>query len=64
MIVADSSYITEGLLRESSLLDDQVLCAPDYAFYEVINAIWKHQVLLNRVISVLGETKIVDEIIK
>lgn len=48
MIVADSSYITEGLLKDSSLFEGQVICSPDYAFYEVLNAVWKHQVLLKR----------------
>ena len=49
VIVADSSYIVEGILKDSSLLGDQVLCAPDYSLYEVLNAIRKHQVLLKRI---------------
>lgn len=46
--VADSSYIIEGLLKDSSLFHGVVLYAPDYGLYEVLNAVWKHQVLLKR----------------
>jgi predicted nucleic acid-binding protein len=49
MIVADSSYIIEGLLKDSSLLDDYEICSPDYGIYEVLNAIWKHQVVLRQI---------------
>jgi predicted nucleic acid-binding protein len=47
--VADSSYIIEGLLKDSSLFRGAVLYAPDYGLYEVLNAVWKHQVLLKRI---------------
>ena len=46
MIVADSSYIIEGLLKKSSLLKDKEIITPELAFYEVTNAIWKHEVIL------------------
>ncbi len=46
MIVADSSYIIEGLLKNSSLLKDQEIITTDLAYYEVTNAIWKHETLL------------------
>ena len=50
VVVADSSYIIEGLLKNSSLLDNyDDICSPDYGLYEVLNAIWKHQVLLRRI---------------
>lgn len=49
LVVADSSYITEGLLKDSSLFDGYIFCCPDYGLYEVLNAIWKHQVLLKRI---------------
>ena len=49
MIVADSSYIIEGLLKDSSLLGDYEICSPDYGIYEVLNAIWKHQVVLRQI---------------
>jgi predicted nucleic acid-binding protein len=48
MIVADSSYITEALLKDSSLFDGHVICSPDFGLYEVLNSIWKHQVLLKK----------------
>lgn len=43
MIVADSSYIVEGLLREASLLEVDSIIAPDLALYEVVNTLWKHE---------------------
>ena len=49
MIVADSSYIAEGLLKDSSLFDSYIVCSPDSGFYEVLNVIWKHQVLLKQI---------------
>lgn len=49
LAVSDSSYIVEAILKDSSVLEDRILCAPDYAVYEVLNAIWKHDVLLNNI---------------
>jgi len=49
VIIADSSYISEGLLKDKSLLDDYEIFSPDFGFYEVLNAVWKHQVLLKQV---------------
>ena len=46
MKVADSSYITEGLLRKKELFETEVLVTLDLALYETANAIWKHQHLL------------------
>jgi len=43
MIVADSSYIMEGLLRNASILGSEPIVAPDLALYEVVNALWKHE---------------------
>lgn len=50
-IVADSSYIAAALLEDARLLekDDELFLSPDLAFYEVISAIWKHQVVLKKV---------------
>jgi predicted nucleic acid-binding protein len=48
LVVADSSYIAEALLRDSLLLDND-LCCPDYGLYEVLNVVWKHQVLLRKI---------------
>jgi len=50
MIVADSSYIIEALLKDSSMLDNyDMIFAPDFGFYEVLNAVWKYQILLKRI---------------
>lgn len=37
------------MLKDSSLLEGYVLCAPDYALYEILNAVWKHEALLKKV---------------
>lgn len=46
MNVADSSFLIEALLRDASLLENEDLVAPDLALYEVVNTLWKHQVLI------------------
>src|SRR3990172_9170246 len=45
-MVADSSYIVEGLLKNKKLLSDDQIVAPELVLYEVSNAIWKHEHLL------------------
>lgn len=49
MIVADSSYISEGVLRDQSLLRNEAIFTADLAIYETLGAIWKHQTLLRRI---------------
>jgi predicted nucleic acid-binding protein len=49
MIVADSSYIFEGMLRDGALLENEIMIAPELALYEVINAVWKHEALIKDV---------------
>ena len=34
------------MLRDASLLENEDLVAPDLALYEVVNTLWKHQVLI------------------
>ena len=46
MIVADSSFIVEGLLKNRALFADDQIVAPELVAYEVTNAIWKHEHLL------------------
>jgi len=46
MIVADTSYLVEAILRNAKLLDDEVIVAPDLALYEILNTIWKHETLI------------------
>ena len=45
MIVADSSYLVEGLMKRKELLDDDIVTS-DLAIYEVFNSVWKHQHVL------------------
>ncbi|MEM3172012.1 MAG: type II toxin-antitoxin system VapC family toxin [Candidatus Nitrosotenuis sp.] len=49
VVVADSSYVVEGLLKDGSLFEGFVICCPDYSLYEILNVVWKHQVLLKRI---------------
>ena len=46
MKIADSSYLTEGILRDARLLENEVLVSPDLALYEVVNTLWKHEALI------------------
>jgi predicted nucleic acid-binding protein len=46
ILVADSSYLVHGLLKDATLLEEKIIISPDLALYEVTNTIWKHQVLL------------------
>jgi predicted nucleic acid-binding protein len=46
VIVADSSYIVEGLLKNKKLLSDDQIVAPELVVYEVANVAWKHENLL------------------
>ncbi len=46
ILVADSSYLVHGLLKDATLLEEKTIISPDLALYEVTNTIWKHQVLL------------------
>jgi len=45
--VADSSYLTEGILRDAALLEREAFVSPDLALYETVNALWKHETLLH-----------------
>ena len=49
MKVADSSYLTEGILRDAALLEKETLVSPDLALYEVVNTLWKHEILIGDV---------------
>lgn len=46
MRVADSSYVAEGVLKRKEFFDEDFLLTADLAMYEVLNSIWKHQILL------------------
>jgi predicted nucleic acid-binding protein len=54
MIIADSSYIVQALLLDMSLFypgknDEDSILTPSFALYEVVNVIWKYQVLLKEI---------------
>ena len=51
MIVADSSYIAEGILVDSSLFAAERVVTLDLAIYETANAIWKYQNVLRRIVD-------------
>lgn len=48
MIVADSSFIVEGIIAKKEYLKDQIV-TPQLAVYEVANVIWKHDCLLKKI---------------
>jgi predicted nucleic acid-binding protein len=49
VIVADSSYLAEGLLVDGSLLKSEKFLVPELAVFEAAGAIWKHQTILGRI---------------
>jgi len=49
MKVADSSYLFEGILRDTRLIENETFVTPDLAVYEVANALWKHETLIRDV---------------
>lgn len=46
MIVADTSYIVEAILRSAGLIENETIVTPDLALYETINTLWKHETLI------------------
>ena len=49
VIVADTSYIVEGLLFNKELLSRDQIIAPELIIYETTNTIWKHENLLKSI---------------
>jgi len=46
MIVADTSFIVEAVLRDARLLEGETVITPDLALYETVNTLWKHETLI------------------
>jgi len=46
MIVGDTSYIIQAILRDASLLEDETVIAPDLTLYKTVNTLWKHGTML------------------
>ena len=47
MIIADSSFIVEGLIKRKDLFEEsEDILTLDFAMYKVSNSIWKHEFLL------------------
>jgi len=46
MIVADTSFIVEAILRDASLLEGETIITPDLTVYETVNTLWKHETLI------------------
>jgi predicted nucleic acid-binding protein len=63
MKVADSSYLTEALLRDASILEGEVFVAPDLSLYEVANTLWKHEALLKDVQNSLEYIRLFHELV-
>ena len=63
MIVADTSYMAEAILRDAGLFKGETFIAPDLALYEVVNVIWKHETLIQDLEDATGYLSIVEELI-
>jgi predicted nucleic acid-binding protein len=63
MIVADTSYLVEAILRNSELFKEETLIAPDLAYYEVLNVIWKHETLIQDLPDAAAYLSIMEELI-
>lgn len=46
MIVADSSFLVHGLVRDRNVLESDSIITPDLALHEVVNSVWKHQYII------------------
>lgn len=46
MIVADSSFLVHGLLKDRSVLESDSIITLDLALHEVVNSVWKHQYII------------------
>jgi predicted nucleic acid-binding protein len=64
MIVADSSFIVEGVLVDGNLLRQETMVAPDLVVYETVGAIWKHEALLGRISDGTGFLSVLSDLIK
>jgi predicted nucleic acid-binding protein len=63
MIVADTSYLVEAILRNSELFKEETLIAPDLAYYEVLNVIWKHETSIQDLPDAAAYLSIMEELI-
>ncbi len=46
MIVADSSFLVHGLLKDRNVLESESIITLDLALHEVVNSVWKHQYII------------------
>jgi predicted nucleic acid-binding protein len=46
LIVADSSFLVHGLLRDRNVLESDSIITLDLALHEVVNSVWKHQYII------------------
>ena len=63
MIVADTSYLVEAILRNAELFKGEIFVAPDLALYEAVNVIWKHEALIRDLEDAAGYLTIMEELI-
>ena len=63
MIVADSSFLIEAILRDADLFMGEVFVAPDLALNEVVNVIWKHEALIRDLHEAPKYLDVVDDLI-
>jgi len=63
MIVADTSYVVEGLLHNSGLFSKETLVVPDLTLYETANVLWKHQQLIQDLKDASEHLEILEKLV-
>ncbi|MCL4328610.1 MAG: type II toxin-antitoxin system VapC family toxin [Candidatus Thermoplasmatota archaeon] len=63
MKVADTSYVVGGLLRDQTIFESEDFLVPELALYEIVNVIWKHEMLIRDIRRGLDYIEALDELI-
>jgi len=63
MIVADSSYLIEALLRNAELFSQESFVAPDLALYEIGNVLWRHETVIRDIEAASEFLSLLEELI-
>ena len=63
MIVADTSYVVEGLLHNAGLFSKETLVVPDLTLYETANILWKHQQLIQDLKDASEHLEILEKLV-
>jgi predicted nucleic acid-binding protein len=65
MIVADSSFLVEGLIGQIDLISDyDEILTLDLAIYEIMSSVWKHEFLLKDLTNGVDYLSVLTEMIR